>query len=310
MSSSLVAVTGATGFLGRRLTGRLSARGWRVRILVRDGSRAKGLDYIAPDVVMGDLGDADALTDLVAGADWVINAAGLTKARDRAAFFDVNGAGARRLAQASEGRPLIHVSSQAAREPRLSDYAASKRAGEEAVRDVAGLAAVIVRPPIIYGPGDRETLALFKMARGPIMIAPTAAAARVAVAYVDDVADVIADLLIAPSVHETITIGGDRPSGRSWRDIYSAAAQAVGGHPTIVSAPRELLIAAGAALQRLGQWRKDPPMFTVGKAREACHSDWSVSVIEQGVTVDRRYTTLVDGFARTVAWYRTQGWLP
>ncbi len=309
MTAGVVAVTGATGFIGRRLVERLKVRGRRVRLLLRDGANAPTLETSASDVVIGNLNDSNALSELVKGADSVIHVAGLTKALDRKRFFEVNEAGARRLARACGGRRLIHVSSLAAREPGLSDYAASKRAGEEAVLEIAGSSAIIVRPPIVYGPGDRETLALFRAARLPVMVAPGNPAARVAFAEVDDVVNVIADLLTDSPTQKMISIGGDRPAGYSWREVMAAAARAVGGRPAIVAAPRWLLTVAGSTLEGVAKWRRTPAMFTAGKAAEAFHSDWSVSTSEQGVTAGRKYIPLDDGFARTVAWYRTQGWL-
>ena len=309
MSGRLVAVTGATGFLGRRLVTRLNARGWRVRILARNPTAQATWDGRTPEIVVGDLDDMDALSRLAAGADAVIHAAGLIKARSRAEFFAVNEQGAHRVAVAAGGRRLIGVSSLAAREPGLSDYAASKRAGEEAIDAVAGASSTIVRPPAVYGPGDRETLSLFKAARGPIAFAPAGGHARVAVAEADDVADVILDLLEACSPARMVTIGGDRPRGYRWGELIAAAARAVGGDPTVVVAPPWLVKVAGACSEIAGRWRENPPIFTLGKAREALHPDWSVSAAEQGVTADRAYTALADGFARAVAWYRLHGWL-
>lgn len=309
MNGRLVAVTGATGFLGRRLVYRLYARGWRVRIFARNPGAGAKWDGQPPEIVVGDLNDMVALSRLAAGADAVIHSAGLIKARSRAEFFAVNERGARGVAVAAGGRRLIHVSSLAAREPDLSDYAASKRAGEVAVDAVACASATIVRPPAIYGPGDRETLPLFKAARGPIAFAPGGSRARIAIVEVDDAADVIVDLLEACSAARIVTIGGDRPEGYRWGELIAAAASAVGGDPTVIPAPPWLLKVAGAASEIAGRRRDSPPIFTLGKAREALHPDWSVSAAEQGVTAHRAYTPLADGFTRAVAWYRANGWL-
>ena len=101
----------------------------------------------------------------------------------------------------------------------------------------------------------------------------------------------------------SVTIGGDRPQGYEWGELVVAAARAVGGHPAIVGAPPWLVKAAGATSEIAGRWRNDPPIFTLGKARESLHPDWSVSTVEQGVTAGRAYKSLSDGFARTVEWY-------
>ena len=309
MNGRLIAVTGATGFLGRRLVRRLCAEGWRLRVLARSDSAKSTFESPVAEVVVGDLDNDAALKRLVSGADAIVHLAGLIKARTRADFFAVNEHGARRVGRAAKGKRIIHVSSLAAREPALSDYAASKRAGEDAMRTDGGVSVTIVRPPAIYGPGDRETLPLFKAARGPLVVVPGGKHARLAIAQVDDVARDIVDLIDVAPPAQTVTIGGDKPEGYPWRDLVAAAATAVGGRPLVLGASPWLLKAGGATSEIVGRWRENPPIFTRGKAREALHPDWSVSPTEQGVTATQTYTPLVHGFAVSVEWYRTHGWL-
>ena len=245
---------------------------------------------------------------MIDGADVVVHLAGLIKARDRRSFFRVNEDGSRAVARASYGRRLIHVSSLAAREPTLSAYAASKRAGEDAVLRIDPTT-TIVRPPIIYGAGDRETLALFKAARGPLVFVPDVPSARVAVAEVDDVASVLQALVDGPPSRAAITIGGAVPSGYSWPEVAQAAAKAINGRPLILKTPPWVVRSAGVVCEHVGSWRATNSIFTLGKAREALHADWSVSEAEEGWTSGRTYTALEEGFARTVDWYRSRGWI-
>ncbi|MCG8504139.1 MAG: SDR family NAD(P)-dependent oxidoreductase, partial [Sphingomonadales bacterium] len=142
-------MTGATGFIGRRLIRHLADRGARVSALTRRPQPEQpGVRWVA-----GDLHDAGALARLVEGADVVIHAAGLVKARNRAEFEGVNVAGTENLLAALAGHGaqarLVLVSSMAAREPQLSDYAATKRAAEDAVRARAELDWSILRPPAV-----------------------------------------------------------------------------------------------------------------------------------------------------------------
>ena len=167
--SPLAAVTGATGFIGRHLVAELHRAGWRVRLLLRrEPDVAEWRDLPPPQVVAGALDDDAALERLVEGADVVIHLAGLIKAARRRDFLAVNRDGAAAMARAVErvapGARFVLVSSLAAREPQLSDYAASKRAGEGAVLEVLGSRATVLRPPVVYGPGDRETLVFFQLA--------------------------------------------------------------------------------------------------------------------------------------------------
>ena len=168
--SPLAAVTGATGFIGRHLVAELHRAGWRVRLLLRrEPDVAEWRDLPPPQVVAGALDDDAALERLVEGADVVIHLAGLIKAARRRDFLAVNRDGAAAMARAVErvapGARFLLVSSLAAREPQLSDYAASKRAGEGAVLERPRRSArpCCVRRSV-YGPGDRETLVFFQLA--------------------------------------------------------------------------------------------------------------------------------------------------
>ena len=309
MTSGLVAVTGGTGFLGRRIVEHLLSTGRGVRVLARDPTNAEGWRRGVPVVIDGSLDDAKALSRLVDDVEAVIHVAGLIKAHDRSEFFAVNENGTRQVALACKGRRLIHVSSLAAREPSLSDYAASKLAGELAIKQVGCSAATIVRPPVVYGPGDRETLALFQAARRGVVPVPGDRRARLALADADDVAEVVVDLIDVPRPPPMITIGGDRPLGYEWSEIVAAAARAVGSKAAAVAVPPWAMTLAGGAVELLDGWLGRTPIFTRGKAREAAHRDWSVSRSEEGITAERRYKGLDAGFARTVAWYRAAGWL-
>jgi nucleoside-diphosphate-sugar epimerase len=311
MAGPLAAVTGATGFLGARLTTALLAKGWRVRALVRrtpDPARLPPSERL--DLVRGDLADLAALKALTNGADVTLHCAGLIKARRRADFFAVNRDGARTIASAVGAGRLVLISSLAAREPRLSDYAASKRAGEDAAREASRGRLTIVRPPAIYGPGDFETLALFKLAgRSPILPLPGGPAARLAVAHVDDVVDTILALIPSEAPPGPFAVGGDRPEGYAWREIFAAAAAAMDRRPAFVTLPAWFTRTAASASWAVGQLTGAAVIFTPGKAREVLHPDWSVAPGEQAPGVPKAKFNIQDGFAETVAWYRVHGWL-
>ena len=185
-----VAVTGATGFIGSHVVGRLGRAGWRVRILTRRVPASAQFADVAVEAVIGTLEDGRAVARLVRGADAVVHAAGRIKARSHAEFFAANATGTRLLVEAAIAaghRPrFVLLSSIAARQPQVSDYAASKLAGEaELTRLDDELPWSILRPPAVYGPGDRETLAFFRALRMGVAMraagverAPVAAACR------------------------------------------------------------------------------------------------------------------------------------
>jgi nucleoside-diphosphate-sugar epimerase len=310
-----VALTGATGFLGRHLAPALAARGWTVRALVRGPAPDHGGDAAPVEWVRGDLADAEAVGRLVEGAEVTIHAAGLIKAVNRAAFFAANAQGAAQVARAVEadgvsGRVVL-ISSLAAREPQLSDYAASKRGGEDAMRECLAERVTILRPPAIYGPGDRATLGLFQLAvSSPILPVPAAPDALLALAYVDDVVAEICAAAEASAGGALYAIGGARPGGYGWAEIMSQAAMAVGRDPLRLPLPMGVISAAGVLADLAATLSGQAMIFGSGKARELAYPDWSVSEAELSPwALAGTATDLGAGFARTVSWYRAQGWL-
>jgi nucleoside-diphosphate-sugar epimerase len=303
----VAALTGASGFLGARLAKALRAAGWRTRVLVRRPAAAETLSNSGLETVLGDLADLAALKALTEGVDVTINCAGLIKARGREAFMAVNRDGAARLARVAPG-PVILVSSLAARSPELSDYAASKRAGEEAARAAAGERLAIIRPPVIYGPGDRETLALFRLAASS-PLAPIPAGGALAIAHADDVAAAIVDLARQPSLNGIYAVGGARPAGYAWPEIMRAAWAALGRTPRLATVPGWAVSLAAGVSEAAGFLTRTAPIFTRGKAREILHRDWAVRPDELAPGAPPARFTLDEGFAYTIAWYRAAGWL-
>ncbi|MDB5448758.1 MAG: epimerase [Phenylobacterium sp.] len=300
-----VAVTGATGFLGRHLVRALAEAGWSVRALVRRDPVA-AFGATETEVVIGGLADAAAMARLCAGAEVLVHAAGLVKARSRAEFQAVNAEGARRAALAAEqaGVPrMVLVSSLAAREPQLSAYAASKAAGEAAAAEVLGERLAILRPPAIYGPGDLETLAVFRLAACSPLLPTFDPRARIAMIHAADAARQIAAAAAGPPERSPAALSDARPEGYGWREIAEAAAEAVGRRSRPVRLPGAALALAGAA-GSLARALGGNPMLTPGKARELRWPDWSVRPDELWAAAPRAEFGLRDGFAQTVRWWR------
>lgn len=314
MSLPVVALTGGSGFVGARLAPLLGAAGWRVRMLLRrDPVRGewRGLD---PQIVAGDLGDVAALRQLVEGVDAVVHVAGLIKAARRRHYDAVNLQGSTRLAQAvadfAPGAKFLHLSTVAAREPRLSGYAASKRAGEDAVLGLLGGRVTVLRPPAVYGPGDRETLVFFQMARQrfvPLLGPPRARAAMI---HVDDLCSLMVALLREGAGGRVLTAADSRPEGYTWLEVFGTAARAVGNRrASLFHAPYPLLrtvALAGDAARLFGVAN----MLNSEKLRELRHPDWTVPAAELARPAGWSPSwTLAEGFANAVAWYRREGWL-
>ncbi len=205
---------------------------------------------------------------------------------------------------------FLHLSTIAAREPQLSDYAASKRAGENAVLGMLGARVTVLRPPAVYGPGDRETLVFFQIARRhlvPLLGSPVAVAAMI---HVEDLAQLLVAQLREAPRGAVLTAADGRPAGYRWREVFSTAARAVGNERARMFHAPALLLRTAALLGDVGRLFGSANMLNAQKLRELRHADWSVAAAEWARPAgwEPRYS-LVDGFAQTVAWYRRAGWL-
>jgi nucleoside-diphosphate-sugar epimerase len=300
----IVAVTGGTGFVGSHLIDAALASGHRIRALTRrDQPPREGVTWIS-----GDLETRSALEALVNEADGVIHVAGVISATNAAAFERGNVAGTlAMLAAATAGgvRRFIHVSSLAAREPKLSLYGASKARAEELVHG-SGLDWAIVRPPAVYGPGDRETLELYRMAKLGLMLMPPKG--RVSLVHVDDLARLLL-ALAGPVSPSNILIEADdgKPGGWTHREFARALGQAVGTRPAIVSSPGILLRLAARADQL---FRREKAKLTIDRAAYFSHRNWVVE--PKRACPPELWHPAIDtmqGLKDTATWYREQGWL-
>nr|WP_295105443.1 ceramide reductase [uncultured Caulobacter sp.] len=309
MTKRIVAITGATGFLGRHLVRALAQSGWTPRVLVRRDPVHPLWRDIEVEVVVGDLKTPSALDRLCQGAEVVIHVAGLIKAASLEGFNAVNRDGARAAAQAAKDAAarFILVSSQAAGQPQLSNYAASKRAGEDAVLEVLP-DALIVRPPTIYGPGDAETLVLFQLAAKTPVLPVLSPDARIAMIHVEDAAAKLADYCKNP-ISGLVELSDVRRDGYTWVEIMSAAGATMGANPRLARLPDGVLAVAGTLADAWSFATRTPTVFGSGKVRELLHGDWSLSSAPMSEGVPSVFG-LIDGFAHTVDWYRTEGWLP
>ena len=304
----IVAVTGATGFVGGYMLRNLSAAGFQVRALARKPQGAQ--DNVT--WIQGALEDEAALGALLEGADAVIHCAGAIKARSRDEFFDINAGGTRRLAgiaAAQAKRPrFILVSSLAAREPHLSSYAASKRAAEQVLRAFSPrLPTLILRPPAVYGAGDMETLRIFQMAERGWLVAPSGAG-KISLVHADDVGRVLAGALAEqPVPTQPVEFDDGKAGGYAWDEIAAAAGRALGKIPKIARIPAPVLYMAGAAGSLFSRLTGRPSVLGFEKMREFTHPDWvAAGAPPQGF---KPLWDIEKGFADAVAWYRSRGLL-
>jgi len=304
---ALLAITGATGFVGKATLEKALARDNRVRALTRrPQSPVEGLDWVP-----GNLEDHAALDALVAGADAVIHIAGVVNAPDRARFEAGNAIGTAAVIAAMERmgvRRLVHVSSLAAREPQLSDYCWAKaEAGRRCPPSRPHLTGG--GPAAIFRPGDAGLLELFQMAsRGLVLLPPSG---RLSVIHVDDLADLLV-LLAGRGGDETsgaIYEADDaREAGWSHEEFARAIGRAVGRPRVRTLHLPSPVVRLGARIDRL--LRGDKARLTPDRAAYFCHEDWVArAALRPPPALWAPAIATEQGLAATAAAYRERGHL-
>ena len=319
--SARVAITGATGFIGRQLTARLLARGVEVVAIVRPGSRARapeGAIAIEAALVRGPLAAA------FRGAIAVVHLAGVVSAVRDEDYTAANVDGTREVAEAAAtaGARLVHVSSLAAAgaaaaahpvgedDPPhpLNAYGRSKLASEHVVAAVGGLQWMILRPGVVYGPGDRALLPLFRLAaRGfaPLVGRPDAAYTFV---HVHDLTAVIDAAVLSVRTGDTLFVG--HPVPVTTRDLVDGIRDALARRVTTVPVPMGLLKVLAMAGDIAGAIAGRTLPMNRRRYDEMSAEGFVCRVdrLRDRLGIEAR-VGLRDGLKETAGWYRKRGWL-
>jgi nucleoside-diphosphate-sugar epimerase len=235
-----VLVTGADGFIGRALTSALRSRG----IAWRAATRA----------TVGDVSVTKDWRAILDGCDCVVHLANLAHAHGVAwtALRAVNVDGTRRLAeQAAQAKAarFIYLSSVKAAESN-ENYGKAKRAAEEALAAIRGLAPIILRPPLVYGPGVRANfLALMRAVDRGWPLPLGSVRNRRSLVYLGNLVDAIIRCLEAPeAAGRTYFVTDGEPV--STPQLVRALANQLGRPAHLFGLPPLLLEAAGAVVGR------------------------------------------------------------
>jgi nucleoside-diphosphate-sugar epimerase len=316
-------VTGATGFVGSHLVDALQRRGATVTALARSAEKAASLTSQGIRVVAGHLHDETALLQAARDQDVVYHVAGVVAARNEAEFLRANRDGTKHVVAAAESagtRNFVLVSSLAAGGPSprglaldgsepprpVTSYGKSKLASEEVVRS-SRLQWSIVRPPMVYGPRDREVLKVFRLVR--YGIAPL---------FGDGTQELSA--IHAADLANALVLASEAPTGKTY----------VACHPEIFTS-EEFARVIGRTMKRSVRTLKVPPMLgrallsvteatarltgqttilTADKANEFFQAAWTGDPTP--LISDTGWQPGYDleaGMADTYHWYRKAGWL-
>jgi nucleoside-diphosphate-sugar epimerase len=300
-----VAVTGASGFIGRHVIEHLAARGTDIVAVRRPF-------------------DSQTVRHALRGADALVHLAGVVSAVHERDYFSANVDGTRVVAEAARaaGIPLIHISSLAAagpaspRAPRSEDdapapinaYGRSKLAGERMIAALDGLRWTILRPGVVYGPRDRALLPVFRLAERGILPLVGRTDAAYTFIHVTDLVRVITAAVDSPAERDILFAG--HPDPVTTRDLLEGVRATSNRRGRIVRIP--------LAITRLAAFGGDVAGVVFGK-RALINSRRYAELASEGFVcrVDRLRDRLgivaeiglKEGLADASRWYRREGWL-
>ena len=323
-----ILLTGGSGFVGGHVARSLAAEGHDLRLLVRPTSDTSFVDDLAFDRALGDLRQAESLHSACQGMDAVVHAAAVLRAARHGDFMHANREGTRRLAEAASNagvERLVYISSIAARGPApslepeppdarlhpVSAYGRSKAAGEAALLEHRGrLSMTIIRPPVVYGPGDAGLHAFFWMARRGFSVRLGDGSNLMDAVYGPDLADAVSAVLRA-APQELAQYDPRSDEGPfTWNDLLSCLGSVAGKTLWIPSLPGGAFHGLARCLEFWAMLSGGVPMLDRTRVTEMRQRAWICD--SSSLTRDtgwRAKTPLEDGMRQTMDWYREHGWV-
>lgn len=328
MQKPSVLITGANGFVGARLCQEFLTHNFSVCAGVRPHANTERIRELPVVYRFGNICTDDSLQAMVEGVDFIVHNAGVVKARAESTFFEVNERGTLHLIEAvlqfnPSVKRFVYVSSLAAAGPSrsgypvreddrpspITNYGGSKLAAERVVlRYSDQIPTVIVRPPGVYGPGEREIFSIFKTVHRRVKPMIGDPERKLQLVHVDDLARGI--FLAATSSCKSgsiFFIAEDR--AYSMQELMTIVEKASGKTAVKLALPGWLFETIAAASEMGYRAVGATPMLTHEKAGELLAS-WEVDTgkaREQLGFVSK--IPFADGVRQTFEWYKRAGWL-
>jgi nucleoside-diphosphate-sugar epimerase len=263
----------------------------------------------------------------MAAVDTVFHLGAVTAARSEHEYELANATGTRAMVDAmisaeSLPRRLVYLSSYAAGGPSgengarachaepapLTAYGRTKLAGEYAAREAEdrGIGVVVIRAPVVYGPGDRALLPYFRLVRWGLALAPGGEDRMLHLVYAPDLALAIRRSADAPPGTYAVA----EPVVHSWEEIARVIARGMGRQPIRIPLPAPLVRTAASITEAIGRLSHRAVTFNREKAEEMLASAWIHDLAGSETLLSHQdATSLHDGIERTIRWYIRQGWL-
>ncbi|PIR00302.1 MAG: hypothetical protein COV66_07405 [Nitrospinae bacterium CG11_big_fil_rev_8_21_14_0_20_45_15] len=331
LDRSVVCVTGGTGFIGGHLVDALLERGCEVRILVRPTSSLQYLQTRGIRVFTGDLNASELPAKWLDGADYLFHCAGLTIAKTRAEFFRCNAYACESLYRSAVDlagktlRAVVHLSSLASVGPAetgqtvdestacrpVTHYGQSKLAGEKiALKFASELPMVTLRPPVVYGPREKNFFEYLKqLARGwQIQIG----AGQRYLSLIHST-DLVRAMIVAA---ENPLAGGGQTffvtdgGNYSWDDVAGQALSVLNQTARKIIIPESAMTGLALLLEAVHVFRDSAPLLDRQRMIDIRQSVWTASSEKFFETFQfHPMYDLKDGLENTFAWHLQQRWL-
>lgn len=243
VAPGLITVFGGSGFVGSQVVNALARRGWRIRIACRRPDRAYKLQTSGSvgqiKAVRCDASNEAQVAEAIHGADAVINLIGILYETPSRKFQDLHVGVSRTIAEACAAagvNRLVQMSALGVNPESDSDYARTKAEAEMAVREVKP-DAVIVRPSVVFGPGDDFLNKFAQMAQiAPALPLIGGGQTKFQPVYVNDVAEAVARAAErADADGQTYELGG--PAVMTFEDVLKLVARETYRTPGFVPLP-------------------------------------------------------------------------
>ncbi len=266
-------------------------------MLARNPDKLKQFSDLPLDIVHGALEDTEKLDAFASNVDVIIHCAGSVRGLTLSDFAPANVEAVSNLVNAqlrgSNNPRFLLISSLAARMPELSDYANSKRQGEETLKTYTSKVNwTIIRPAAIYGDGDREMKPLLDLLRKGICLQMSHAGSHFSLVHVNDIARAVLQWLNNGTAnHEIIELDDGFSGGYSWIQISEIASRVFQRPVRRIQLPTFILQTLARLSASIAMATRLNPMLTPGKARELSWHDW-VCQKQPNVYIEHWHPTL------------------
>ncbi len=324
-----VLVTGASGFIGRHLVDELLRRGCEVHAQLRDTSDSQGIDPARVQVHRLDLTRDFDLRDCLSRVEYIFHCAGVTKGRTREEYFRINARAcesfyAHCVRHARRLRGVVHLSSLAAVGPAeletpvnetvacrpVTHYGQSKFAGEAvALQYAASLPLIVLRPPVVYGPRERNFFTFLRWIRRGWNLQIGTRRRALSLIYVHDLVRAMVEAARHPIDGENVFFITDGQV-YDWERVSGTAADLLNIRPRSLTIPEWALPVLAMASEAQALFHSGAPLLDRQRMIDLRQSAWTAAPQRFFDRYQfRPQYDLKSGLAESLDWYKKHRWL-